>query len=638
MKTKYPHLFSPYEIRGITFRNRILSAPLGVWVFSPSNYIFDYAISMFENRAKGGAAALTVGHTEINAEEEDTDGFGLYFNLRKREGTSALTEFAAAVQQRGAHASIQINYGGDYGPSEFIRRDKLVKPMTEAKMEQTIQQYADAARKMKLCGFDMLMLHGAHGWLLMQFLSAELNKRTDKYGGSLENRMRFPLMVIDAVRDAVGKDMLIEYRISGFDPKTDPELFKESIAFIKAIENKVDLIHVSSGFLGSKKNTGHTFPTYLDPRGINIDLANAYKQNTRLPVVVVGNITEPEMAEKIIADGKADFVAMCRGLIADPEWPKKAMWSREEDIRPCIGCYNCLEYMHVQHYIGCDVNPRTGREHRLDEVVPAKVSRKVAVVGGGPAGMQAAITAAERGHNVTLYEKSAALGGLLKISDQDPVKYRLKAYKDYLVRQVEKHGIEVKLNTLATPPIIKADSPDVVIIAAGSYHIIPNIPGVTGRDVMTAVEAHQPAAKIGKRVVIIGGNLVGCETALFVRSLGKEVTVAEMTEKLYTDANFAIAPAIQAHLDNNGVHCLTGAKCVAISNQGVHIVRITNNEEKTEIIPADSVILAVGMQPNKDTVKELSNSAVQVIPVGDCIHPGTVRQASRTGYFAALDI
>ena len=411
MKTKYPHLFSPYEIRGITFRNRIISAPLGVWVFSPSNYIFDYAISMFENRALGGAAALTVGHTEINAEEEDTDNFGLYFNLRKREGTSALTEFAEAVKQRGAHVSIQINYGGNYGPSEFMRRNKMVIPMTEAKMKQTIQQYVDAAKKMKLCGFDMLMLHGAHGWLLMQFLSAEINRRTDKYGGSLENRMRFPLMVVDAVRDAVGKDMLIEYRISGFDPQTDPELFKESIAFIKAIENKVDLIHVSSGFLGSKHNTGHTFPTHLDPRGININLASAYKQVINLPVIVVGNITEPQMAEKIIADGKADFVALCRGLIADPEWPKKALWGQEEDIRPCLGCFNCLEYMHVKHYIGCDVNPRTGREHRLDEVAPAKVSRKVAVVGGGPAGMQAAVTAAERGHKVT-HMKRATLWGV----------------------------------------------------------------------------------------------------------------------------------------------------------------------------------------------------------------------------------
>jgi 2,4-dienoyl-CoA reductase-like NADH-dependent reductase (Old Yellow Enzyme family)/thioredoxin reductase len=643
MERKYPHLFSPYKIRNFIFKNRIVSAPLGAWVFSPRNFIFDYAISMFEEKALGGAASVTVGHTEVNAEEDDSDNFGLYFNLRNRQGTAALSEFAAAIQQHGAHASVQMNYGGVatgdrdglyYGPSGYVREDgAVIHEMDEAKIMKTIGQYVDSAKKLKLAGFHLCMIHGAHGWLPAQFLSPVTNHRTDRFGGSLENRMRFNVMLVNAVREGVGDDMMVEYRISGLDPETDPELFEESVVFIKAIENKIDLLHVSSGGRERKGGSLHTFPTYLSPRGTNIHLAAPLKKRVNVPIIVVGAITEPEMAEQIIAESKADFVAMCRGLIADPHLPNKARRGQEEDILPCIGCYNCLEFMHKRHYLGCDVNPRTGREHRIGEVLPAKVSKKVTVVGGGPAGMQAAITAAERGHKVTLYEKSEALGGLLKITDGDPVKYLLKKYKDYLIRQVEKHGIDVKLNTNASPELVEAGAPDVVIVASGSSHIIPDIPGVNGKNVITAVDAHKPGAKLGKRVVIIGGNLGGCETALYMKHLGKEVTIVEMTGRLHADANDFIERAIEPFLE--GVRCLTDAKCTEISNQGVH-VEFKNG--KKEIIPADTVILAVGMKSNSDTVEAMLDCALDVIPVGDCIKPGTVQQASRTAYHTALDI
>ena len=248
--------------------------------------------------------------------------------------------------------------------------------------------------------------------------------------------------------------------------------------------------------------------------------------------------------------------------------------------------------------------------------------------------MQAAITAAERGHKVTLYEKSNSLGGLLKITDSDPIKYLLKKYKDYLIRQVRKHAIDVRLNTDASPELIEADAPDVVIVASGSTHIIPNIPGVKGNNVITAVDAHKPGAKLGNRVVIIGGNLVGCETALYIQHLGKEVTIVEMTDRLYADANFAVQMGIKTRLDK-GVRCRTNAKCIEISDQGVHVALKNGN---TEIIPADSVILAVGMQSTADTVTSMLNCAVDVVPIGDCVQPGTIRQASRTAYYAALDI
>ncbi|MDR1765461.1 MAG: FAD-dependent oxidoreductase [Lachnospiraceae bacterium] len=697
MQRRYPHLFSPIKVGNLVFKNRILAAPLGVWTFSPSNYVFDYAVSMFEERALGGAASVTVGHTEVNAEEDDTDGFGLYFNLRDRKGTAALSEFSYAVRQHGAHVGVQLNYGtGYYAASECFDHGRWAKEMDRAKITQTIGQYVDCAKKLKLTGFDIVMVHGAHGWLPAQFLSARTNKRTDEFGGSLENRLRFPVMLVDALREALGADFFIEYRISGFDPAREPERFAENIALIEAIRGKVNLIHISSGGPDSEGGTAHTFPTYLDPRATNVSLAAAVKEIFKdVPIAVVGNITEPETAERILAEGKADFVAMCRGLIADPHWPNKARRGMEEDIIPCIGCYNCLDTMHATHFIGCDVNPRTGREHRIGEVSPARTPKKVVVVGGGPAGMQAAITACDRGHEVTLFEKSGALGGLLRIADENPVKNRLEKYKGYLVRQVGKRPIKVLLGTRASAATVEACAPDAVIVAAGSEPIVPDIPGADRGSCLTVAGLHEHGAHVGDRVVVIGGNLAGCETALYLRSLGKEATIVEMRGELYEGANEVIRHALEAKLREASVRAYTGAQCVAVTNAGVTVRSVgagvggagAGTDAGTDAggseagvdaqdagvaagagahdagdaavtdagagavhtqggpgaggtwtVPADTVVFAVGVRPAYETVAELADCAPDVVGVGDCVKAGSVREASRTGHYAALDI
>ena len=646
MKTPYPHLFSPYTVkRGFTFKNRILASPIGNWIFSPENFLFDYAIDHFAEKAIGGAAAVTIGHTEINYGEADSDPFGKYFRLRDDRGRAALAEFAHAITDRGCHVSIQLNYAGRmahgvpgrtyYAPSAEERSDGvIIAEMSREKIRSVIQEYVECARAMKKAGFDMCMLHGAHGWLLPQFLSPDYNHRTDEYGGSLQNRMRFPLEVIDAIRSEVGDDFMIEYRIGGRDPVNDPENFQETITFLKAIEDKVDLVHISCG---SPRNDpsfpGLVYPTYLDPMAPNVKYAEAIKQHIDTPVVTVGAIADPDIAEEIIKQGRADFVAMGRTLVADPHFPNKARQGRKEDIRPCLGCHNCLETMHITQYFGCDVNPVTGREHRLANPGPAAEPKRVVIVGGGPAGMQAAITACDRGHQVTLLEASAALGGLLKLTDGDETKYRLNRYKNYLITQVGKRNIDVRLNTTATPEMVEMLNPQAVIIAVGSEPIVPPIPGTDGPNVYTCVSLHAPGAAPGRRVAVIGGNMVGCETAVSLQHRGHEVVLIEMGPQLHADANVVIAHSIQQRLDA-GVDCRVNTRCVEILPRGV----VVETAGGCESIPVDSVVLAVGMRSKRALADSFRDCALLTAPIGDCIRPGTVRNTSRTGYFAALDL
>ncbi|MCD8156262.1 MAG: FAD-dependent oxidoreductase [Clostridiales bacterium] len=639
--TQYPHLFSPFMVGKHLFKNRILAAPIGAWVFSPDNYIFDYAIDMFAEKALGGAASVTAGHTEINYHEPDEDGFGLYFDLRGRNGSAALSEFSRAVTSRGAHVSIELNYGGlyagaknrlCYGPSAYVEKDDtVIHEMTEEKIAQTIRQYADCAARMQRCGFDMVTIHAAHGWLPEQFLSEKTNHRTDRFGGSLENRMRFSLMLLDEVRAAVGPDFMIEYRMGGVDPALHPAEFEELLAFVHAIEDKIDLLHLSTGLDANSKE--RTIPTYFWPRAINLPYAKALKDHgVKVPIAIVGAISDPETAGRVIAEGIADSVAMGRSLIADPQFPRKARCGQAEDITPCIGCMNCLSNMHKTHTVVCSVNPRTGREHRLASSVPSASGKKVVILGGGPAGMEAVITAADRGCKVVLIEKNPELGGLLNVSEEDPTKYLLHGFRDYLVHQTMKRGIEVRLNTEADRSMIESEQADALIVAVGATPVIPDLPGKDDIHVITAEEAYRNPDAVGQRVVVVGGNMVGCELALFFNQAGREVTLVEMSDRIHADANDPVGEAIDARLQ--GATVLNEAKCTDLTPQNVCYIQ--DGEEHT--VTADTVVIAVGMQPKLDVFFEMQDAAEQVIPVGYCVRVSNVRGAVHTGYYAALDI
>ncbi len=639
---KYPHLFTPLQVGTLTFRNRLLSAPNMMCALNPDGSPSDVMIGYYEEKAKGGAAQITVGDTPV-----EERGFTTPRHPILSSGTvQKWSEVARAIRQHGAIASIELNHGGrisnslvtgyqTLGPVDEVKANgTTVKGATPAELEEVAKAYGDAARLAIQAGFDMVMLHGAHGWFLGQMLSPKFNRRTDDFGGSLENRAKFPLMVIDQVRAAVGRKVPVEYRVG-------PELIEggltveEVVAFCKMIEDKVELIHVSAGLDTDPNFAVKTHPTMFLPHMPNVKYAAAVKAAvTKCPVVSVGSIVTPAEAEEVIASGKADAVAMVRSLIADPFLPQKAREGKDADIRPCLRCLDCLTGMQTKTRFACAVNPRTGHEFLLDATEkPAKAQKTVLVVGGGPGGLEAAATAAARGHKVILAEKSDSLGGLLKFTDYDSLKADLKRLKDHLVHRVEAAGVEVRLNTEVTAELVAQIHPDALLIAAGSTPVVFPLPGI--ETAQHATTAYTNLDALGKTVAVMGGGLVGCETALFLAETGRDVTIIEMQDAVAPDANWMHRVAmLQSFAETPSLHIRTGLRCTAVTAQGVET---QDKEGNTVVIPAESKVYAFGQRAVP--VSDLMTLDVPVIRViGDCHQVGKTNGAIFDGYHAAMDL
>lgn len=656
MKT-YPHLFSPIKVGPLLFRNRLVMAPLTSDNCIVDNRPSDQGIAFYGTRARGGFAQVTVGEADVDWEYAcRSDTFNNISDPNPKYWHSgAFYELTMAIKEHGAVAAMEINHSGaanhpknipgrknPIGPTGYVREDGItVDEMDEAMMNQVADNFANAAAYLKLVGFDMVMVHGGHGWLLGQFLSPFSNKRTDQYGGSLENRARFPLMVIDRIREKVGSKFLIEYRISGEEKVEGGLELDEMIEFSKMIEKKVDIIHVSVGIYHLHVESD-TFSSMYAPHGLNVDMAAAIKKAVNIPVTVVGGINDPAMAEKIIAEGKADFVALGRQALADPEFPNKALTGRADEISPCLrcGCFSPMKQEEGEimppHTFQCSVNPVTSKEFRMQLEPAPKYKRSVMVVGGGPGGMYAAITAAERGHDVTLVEAGDKLGGTLLFTDEDTYKKDLQKFKNSLIARVNKQQIDVKLGATATVEMVEEENPDALIVAIGSRPIVPNIPGIDGPNVMYALDCYWQPEKVGQNIVMIGGGLVGCETGLHLAAMGKFVTVVEMMENMAVDATESHRIALFAMMKKADITCHTKMRCTGISPSGIQVVSADGAER---LLEADTVVYAVGMKARMDAALELCNAAPkQYFLVGDCINPRKVKQAVHEGFHAAMDI
>lgn len=647
MNKYYPKLFEPITISGVTFKSRLFSAPNLMCHMDANGFPTEYMIAYYAEKAKGGAALVTVGDTPVDFEHAPSNPRS--FNL-SYESLPFISEIAMAIHAHGAKASLELNHGGavnpveamggrnPIGPVAFVREDDgvQVEAMDEAMMNTVADHFADKAELLQIAGFDMCTIHSAHGWLLHQFLSPRTNTRTDKYGGSLENRARFPLMVIDRVRQRVGSRFLIEVRISGAECVEGGYGIEDGIEYAKLIDGRVDLIHVSAALDTEEAQAVITHPTMFLPHGVNVKYAAEIKKHVKTPVVTVGSISDPEMAEDILASGRADIVAMARALIADPHFPNKARTGRADEIIPCMRCLDCLTGMHTGQHFQCAANVWTGREFRMRNYVqPTQRKRKVLVVGGGPGGLKAAITAAERGHGVTLAERTDSLGGLLKFTDYDTLKADLGRVKNYLVNRVNSLPIDVHLNTDVTADYVCAGKWDAVIVAVGSSPLVLPIPGLDAPGVLHALTIYHQLDKIGKNVVLLGGGLVGCETALFLAERGHSVTIIEMQDEIASESNWMHKEGMMQAFSGQDITCRTGWKVTKVEPNGVYAAGKDGVEHFT---PADTVVFAMGMRANTDIAARFADTATDVFYVGDCVRARKSRDAMAEGYYAAIDL
>ena len=648
MIRKYPHLTSPITIAGVTFRNRMFSAPMGGTDITNDGCIGPKSTAFYELRAKGGAGAVTVSECMVHPQ---TDGSHAYhLDPAILNSLACATYTADAIRRHGAMPSLELSHSGMYagtymtdkskqksmnqwGPSDTVRPDGVeVKALTKEMIDDIVKSYADVAAMAKRAGFELIMIHGGHGWLINQFLSPYFNKRTDEYGGSLENRCRFAKEVLSAVREAVGVRFPIEFRMSGSEFFDEGYDLDEGVEIAKQLEDYVDILHVSAGTY--QRTFGITHPSMFEEHGRNVFLAAEIKKHVKCAVATLGGLNDPEQMEEIIASGKADIVYMGRALLADPELPQKVTENRDDEIVRCLRCFTCMAERAATSTRRCTVNPLIGREIEGDEVTKAPVKKKVLVAGGGPGGLYAAYTAARRGHEVILCEKEAELGGILKSEQAISFKYEMYQLTGTYEKLARDAGVEIRLNTEVTKEYAEKEKADALIIAVGSTPLVPPIPGLDGENVVVVNNYYKEKEKVGDRVVVMGGGLAGCECAVHLGQEGKKVSVIEMRDALAPDANVRHRPLLLKEIDKY-VDVFTGYKAVKVIQDGV----VCEDKEGNEVlVEGASVICALGQRSRTDVVEELSDAAPFVRVIGDAAKVSTITNAVYWGYHAALDI
>ena len=641
---KYPHLFEPIKVAGTVFRNRIFASPEGYYNTGLDRMPTPQGAAFFGRKALGGFASVCVGDCIVHT---DT-GTHYPFLIKMQEGDMlpGLASVAHAIKRHGAVASAELSHAGMYaqflpamgkqlyGPVT-IENGKygFVQEMPEELIEEIIGAFGAAAAFAKSAGFGMVTVHGGHGWLLPQFMSSKVNTRTDKWGGSLENRMRMPLAVVESIRKAVGPNFPIEFRMSGSECCDIGYDLDEGIEIAKALDGKVDIIHVSAGHHEDINGTVITHPGMFSEDGCNAYLAREIKKHVKSHVATVGAFTDPAHMEEVIASGGADIVEVGRQSLADPDFPIKARRGMDEDINKCMRCNSCFGSTGKYRNVQCAINPEIGHELEIAQTAKNKYNRKVLIAGGGVAGMQAALTAADRGHKVILCEKTDKLGGVLLCEDNVPFKRRLREYLARQARRVnEDANIEVRLNTEVTPEYAKEVKPEVIIAAMGARPVTPPIPGI--ENAIGAEDLYYNPEKCGKKLVILGGGLVGIELGIFQAQKGVEVTIVEMMEKLNLDDKSMHTFSTFGEIRKQGIKTFTSTKALNIEKDGVTV----ENADGTFKLDADTIVYATGQKSLSEEAWALNDCADELYVIGDCVNPENIMAATQAAYNIALDI
>jgi len=638
VEARYQKLFEPGRIGSLGLKNRLVMPPMATNFGNQEGYVTQRMLDYYEERARAGVGLVIVEFSCVDSPVgRALPGQPLIDDDRFIPGLAGL---ASAIERHGARAAIQLAHAGrqtehsvtghrPVAPSAIAAADgELPAELTASEIEAIVRRFSEAALRAKLAGFDGVEIHGAHGYLISQFLSPLSNRRLDAYGGSVENRARMLLEVLKAAREKVGIDFPLWCRLSAAEMLVEGGITLEETQAVARLAEKAgaDAIHVSAHAVGYGRR-----PPMAQPAGAFLSLAEGIKKAVSVPVIAVSRIP-PELGEKVLREGKADFVAIGRGLLTEPRLPEKILAEREGDIRPCLYCLTCLHTLRTRDDgIVCVVNAALGKEREYG-LTPAEHVKKVVVVGGGPGGMEAARVASHRGHRVILFDEGDQLGGQLLIASKPPFKDTLETFRRYLAGQMSRLAVEVHLKTKFTVDSLRGLRPDAVVLATGVVPLIPQIPGIQATQVLLAEDVLSGAG-VGDRVAVIGGELVGCETALYLVEQGRKVTIMRRGSELATRVNpFTRVPLI-GRLQTKGVSILTEVEYEEVAGVGV-VVRTKEGERR--IIEADTVVLAAGAMPNTELLSSIQGMVSQVFSVGDCVEPRSMREAIADGYQAGL--
>jgi len=621
-------LFEPIRVNGIQLKNRVVMPPMMLNLGFRSRK----ARAFYTERARGDCGTIIMPATSVDQFISD-EVWGR--PGRAGEFVESCRLIINDVHQAGATIGIQL-WHSKYLPSGIGLLDTRGKPiapsaiddrqeLTTEEIEGIVAKFALAAAACRRAGFDFIEFHGAHGYLPCEFFSPIDNRRNDKYGGDLQRRMNFGIESVKAMRTAVGDGYPIFFRLGSWGDRLGDTTLEDACEFaIKLEEVGVDCLDISVALLTGPGATGTPPPD--QPMGTFVHLAEVIKSHVNIPIIAVGRINKPEVAEAILVDGKADLVAIGRQLIADPYWTQKVATGRQNEIRPCLSCNVCMDIALTGKEPRCSVNPFVGRE---DEWVirQSSTKKRVFIVGGGPAGMEAARVAARRGHYVTLCEKASSLGGQLSVAQKPPFKKEMGELRQYMAGEVERSGVTVRLNCEATIQMVNQEKPDAVVVAAGSTSTMPDIPGVESSKVVSAIDVLN-GAPCGKRVVVLGGELVGCETADYLAAQGKKVTVTRRSNEMALKMSERNRASLLSRLRKQGVTLMPAVKYKRITDKGLVV---TTKEGRSRTIEADTLVLATGAVSENKLAMELQSKGVDLHVIGDCQKPRNILEAINDG-------